>query len=89
LLRLQLALYSAVACCLEQLPEGGALRLLPVRDAGRPSLEFSGEAEGEAVSLAPAEAAGWNQLAAVLDKLGASVERAEAGFRLTLSGDAG
>lgn len=88
LLRLQMALHGAVECCLEQLPERGKLTFKPVRHGDRPALEFNGESEGEAVSFAPTEAAAWGRLAAVLDDLGASVERAEAaqGFRLALSG---
>jgi hypothetical protein len=87
-LRLQMALYEAVECCLEQLPDGGTLNLHPVRHGDRPSFEFNGAAGGEAVSLAPTEAAAWSRLAAVLNDLGASVERVEAaqGFRLILSG---
>lgn len=87
LLRLQMALYAAVECCLEQLPEGGTLNLHPVRDGDRAALEFNAEVEGQAVSLAPTEAAAWSRLAAVLDDLGASVEKVEAaqGYRLILS----
>jgi hypothetical protein len=83
-----MALHAAVECCLEQLPERGTLTFKPVRHGDRPALEFNGESEGEAVTFAPTEAAAWSRLAAVLDDLGASVERAEAaqGFRLTLSG---
>ena len=87
LLRLQMALYAAVECCLEQLPEGGSLTLSPRRHGDRPSFEYSGAVEGEAVDLAPSEAAAWSRLEAVLQYLGASVEKAEAhGFRLILSG---
>lgn len=88
LLRLQMALHAAVECCLEQLPERGKLTLKAVRHGDRPALEFNGESEGEAVSFVPNEAAAWSRLAAVLDDLDASVEKAEAeqGFRLALSG---
>lgn len=88
LLRLQMALYAAVECCLEQLPEGGTLNIRPLWHGERPSVEFSGESGGEAVSLNPSEAAAWNQLAPVLDNLAASVEKAEAvqGFRFILLG---
>ena len=87
LLRLQMALYAAVECCLEQLPEGGTLKLRPVRHGNRPSLEYVGEADGQAVLFAPTEAAAWNRLAAALAGLGASVEGVDAvqGFRLALS----
>lgn len=88
LLRLQMALYAAVECCLEQLPEAGTLSLQAARHEGRPAFEFKGEAGDEAVSLVPKEAAAWSRLAAVLDDLGASVEESEApqGFRLVLKG---
>lgn len=88
LLRLQMALYAAVECSLEQLPEGGTLNLQPVRQGGRAALEFRGEAAGEGVPLEPSEAAAWSQLTTVLAELRASVDRAEAafGFRLTLPG---
>ena len=66
LLRLQMALYAAVECCLEQLPEGGTLNIQPLRHGDRPSVEFSGESGGEEVSLNPTEAAAWNQLAPVV-----------------------
>lgn len=88
LLRLQFALYTAVECCLEQLPEGGTLHLQPVRRAGRASLEFKGEAGGEGIPLDPSESAAWSQLTNVLAELRASVEKADAapGFRLNLPG---
>lgn len=91
LLRLQMALYTAVECCLEQLPEGGTLSLQPVREGGRASVEFRGEAgegmgEGKGIPLEPSEAAAWSRLTAVLADLGASVEKAAPGFRLTLPG---
>ncbi|MGD2154595.1 MAG: hypothetical protein PVG79_15095 [Gemmatimonadales bacterium] len=87
LLRLQMALYTAVECCLERLPAGGTLTLRPVRHGDRPSVEYNGETGEEAFPLAPTEAAAWSRLAAVLENLGASVEKVEAsqGFRLILS----
>jgi C4-dicarboxylate-specific signal transduction histidine kinase len=88
LLRLQMALHAAVECCLEQLPEGGTLKLRPVRHEQRPSLEFNGEAGGQVVSLDPTEATASNRLATVLEGLSASIERVESaqGFRLVFSG---
>jgi len=88
LLRLQMALYTAVECCLEQLPDGSTLNLQPVREGGRASLEFKGEAAGEGVPLEPSEAAAWSQLTTLLAELRASIDKADAaqGFRLTLPG---
>lgn len=86
LLRLQLALHTAVDCCLEQLPEGGRLILRPSRQGERPALEFNGEVQGEPASLSPTEAAAWDRLAPALDLLSATLEKAdtERGFRLIL-----
>ena len=52
------------------------------------SLEFNGVVADEAVPLAPTETTAWNQLAEVLDDLGAAVETTDAtqGFRLVFSG---
>jgi len=85
-LRLQMAICAAVECSLEQLPEGAKVTVQPGRGEP-PSLEFMATVGSEAISLAPTEAAAWNRLKEVLDKLGASVEEAdtEQGFRLVLS----
>jgi signal transduction histidine kinase len=87
-LRLQMAIYAAVECCLEQLPEGGTVTVNARWQDGHPSLEFNGVVAGEAVPLAPAEAPSWNRLADVLDNLGAAVTTADEaqGFRLVLAG---
>ena len=87
-LRFQMAVYAAVECCLEQLPEAGTVTLQPIHDAGRPCVVFRGDVRGDAVTLAPKEAAAWNRLGTILDILGATVEHVEpgGGFRLVLAG---
>ena len=87
LLRLQMAMYAAVECCLEQLPEGGTLNLKPVRHEDGPSLEFKGDVEGVAVSFSPTRAQAWQRLAPALEGLSASVQVLDSaqGFRLALS----
>ena len=86
--RLQMALCAAVECCLEQLPEGATVTVHARRQYDQLSLEFNGVVADEAVPLAPTETTAWNQLAEVLDDLGAAVETTDAtqGFRLVLSG---
>lgn len=87
-IHVQMALYAAVECCLEQLPEGGGVTIRTRSEGGRPSLEFEGVVEGSSVALAPTKTAAWPELAEVVADLGASVEPTEAGegFRLVFSG---
>ncbi|MGD8867091.1 MAG: hypothetical protein PVI01_05665 [Gemmatimonadales bacterium] len=88
LLRLQMGIYAAVECCLEQLPEGGTLNVQPVRQGDRVAVEFKGEAAGKEIPLEPSELGAWSQLTTVLAELGASLDKVDAalGFRLTLPG---
>ena len=86
--KLQMALFTAVECCLEQLPEGSTLRISTDRRQDRQIVEFTGEEAGKAALPAPAEAEGWSQLVEILSGLGASVETNNVayGFRLVFSG---
>jgi hypothetical protein len=81
-----MAICAAVECCLEQLPEGAKVTVQPGQ-GDPPSLQFMAEVGAEATPLAPTEAVAWTRLKEVLDKLGASVEKADGaqGFRLILS----
>jgi C4-dicarboxylate-specific signal transduction histidine kinase len=84
--RLQMALFTAVDCCLEQLPEGSTVRITTDRRQDRPVVEFAGEEIGKTALPAPAEAADWKRLVDILGSFGASVEADDAayGFRLIL-----
>jgi signal transduction histidine kinase len=84
----QMAVYAAVECCLEQLPEAGTVTLQAVHDGGRPSVVFRGDVGGAAVVLDPKETTAWSRLAMILGPLGATVEHVEPeyGFRLVLGG---
>jgi hypothetical protein len=83
-LRLQMAVFAAVECCLDQLPEPGTVNILTGLRGDRPSVEFIGEVEEGAVSRAPTEAAGWGRLAELLDGLGALVEPSIAECRFVI-----
>lgn len=83
-LQLQMALFTAVQCCLGQLPEGAELTMYADRHGGRPSVEFSGAAEDGAGTASLTDAAEWSELVQMLERLGASVEGAGAEFRILL-----
>jgi C4-dicarboxylate-specific signal transduction histidine kinase len=84
--RFQMSLFAAVACCLEQLPEGSTVSINADRRDNRPTVEFTGQGGDEAVLPAPTEANGWGPLVEFADGLGASVEVTESayGFRISL-----
>jgi C4-dicarboxylate-specific signal transduction histidine kinase len=84
--RFQMSLFAAVACCLEQLPDGSTVSISTDRKDDRPTVEFTGHAADEATLPTPTEAMGWSRLVELADGLGASVEVAESayGFRISL-----
>ena len=87
-LRLQMAVFTSVRCCMEQLPEPGTITLRTGGQGGRSYIEFTAEVRGEPASLAPAQAGGWNGLEELLHSLGATLEMIDPvhGFRLVFSG---
>jgi hypothetical protein len=80
---LQQAMFTAVDCCMQQLPEGSTIAIGTGRTDGRPSVEFTGDAGNESPP-SPTEAEKWDRLAELLDDLGASLETTSAayGFRV-------
>jgi len=84
--RLQMSLFAAAGCCLEQLPEGSTVSISTDRRDGRPTVEFVGHGGDEAPLPAPTEATGWRPLVEVAEGLGASIEVVESayGFRISL-----
>jgi C4-dicarboxylate-specific signal transduction histidine kinase len=89
-LRLQMAIVSAIDCCLEQLPEESVVTLRVAGSGDRPCIVITGAAT-KGAPPAPAGAASWPRLVALLDQLSASVEAGDEpfGFRLVFSGSAG
>lgn len=73
---LQMALFAGVECCLGQLPEPGTVVIHSRRHGGMPTVDFICEVREGVVLPAPTEAKGWNQVAEVLDLMGATVETA-------------
>ena len=81
---LQMALFAAVECCLDQLPEAGTVTIRTGLQEGRPSLAFVAEAGEEAVPPFVTGAASWGQLVELLDRLGASIEVSNTERRFTI-----
>jgi C4-dicarboxylate-specific signal transduction histidine kinase len=86
-LRLQMALVSAIDCCLEQLPEDSVVTMRVVGSADRPSVVVTGTAGGQSLP-APAGAPSWSRLVELVRGLEASIEAADEpyGFRIVFSG---
>lgn len=82
-LHLHMALFSAMECCIEELPEGAEVVLATgVRD-GLPTVEFRGVSEaGEVVG--PSDGEAWSRVRDWTDSLGAALERFETGFGIRL-----
>jgi len=82
----QMTLFTAVECCIEQLPQGSTLVISTERENDRSIVEFTGEAGDQAMPSTPTEATGWSRLLELVDDLGASLEvtRSACGFRLSL-----
>lgn len=83
-LRLQMALFAAMECCLDRFPEGVSVILRAANQEGRPSVDVVGVSSE---TLHPPEirsAGGWEKLSQLLDSLDAVAEpsTAGAGFRI-------
>jgi C4-dicarboxylate-specific signal transduction histidine kinase len=87
-LRLQMALVSAIDCCLEQLPEDAVVTLRVAGGADRPAIVVTGAAGAHGLP-APAGAASWPRLVDLVRRLEASIEAADEpfGFRIVFSGE--
>ncbi|MGW8265555.1 MAG: hypothetical protein ACWGSQ_04255 [Longimicrobiales bacterium] len=83
-LHLQMALFSAMECCMEELPDGAAITLSVALRGGRPVLEFLGVCEKEAVGEGPSEGGAWANAREWTESLGASLERPETGFGIRM-----
>lgn len=78
-LRLHMALFGAMECCLEELPEGSTVRV-GARDEGEGVVaEFKGVGEGS--DPEPTRVwQGWQQLQELAGSLGAELERCTSGY---------
>lgn len=83
-LRLQMALFAAVECCMERLSAPGTVTLCAARHDGRASVECAAELTGGDTGSAPTDTAGWSRLAELVDGLGGSLDVAGGGCRFRL-----
>lgn len=81
---LQMVLFTAVQCCLEQLPDGGTVTMCARRHGDRPSVEFSGDTEDHTVTASPADAPVWSGLVEMVERVGGSVEWPDAEYRFRI-----
>ena len=73
-LRLQMILFAAIQCCLEQFPEGARITLRSGSRDGSPVVTFKGEwREGEAAGRLQ-EAEAWSCMVDLADSLGVELE---------------
>ncbi len=83
-LRLQMALFSAMECCLDGLPEGAAITVWARERGGVALVEFRGDMEGEDEMGTPSDGAAWTSLSDLVSSLGATVERSDTGFGIRI-----
>jgi C4-dicarboxylate-specific signal transduction histidine kinase len=81
---LQMTLFAAVECCLDQMPEASTVTIRTGQQGDRSSIEVVAEAQGEAVSPVATGTASWGQLAELVDRLGASIEVSKTGRRILI-----
>jgi hypothetical protein len=82
---LQMALYTAVECCVDQLPEGGEVIIRTGLQGDRPTLELVAEAGNEVAPPFTTGAAPWDRLRELLDRIGASIETFDTERRLVIT----
>jgi len=81
---LQMVLFAAVECCLDQMPEASTVTIRTGHQGDRSSVEFVAEAEGGVVSPVATGTTSWGQLAELVDRLGASIEVSKTERRLLI-----
>jgi signal transduction histidine kinase len=83
-LHLHMALFSAMECCMEELPDGSAITLsVAVRD-GQPVLELSGASADGAEVVGRSEGEVWAGVRGWTESFGGSLERSDTGFGIRM-----
>ena len=83
-LRLHMALFSAMECSLDELPEGAVITVWARERGGVPLVEFQGELAGGEEAGTPSDGATWTYLADLVLSLGATVERLDTGYGIRI-----
>jgi len=84
-LHLQMALFTAIECCIEELEEGGSITAGLPDVGGTPVVEIRGIQKGGTGVSPPADGEAWAYLKELVESLGASLGRPEDGYGITIS----
>jgi len=83
-LHLQMALFAAMECCMEELPDGAAITLSVAVREGSPVLEIRGDSEDGATVPGPSDGEGWAGIRKWTESLGVTLERSQTGFGIRM-----
>jgi len=83
-LRLHMALFAGMECCLEELPEGSTITVGAHRGKDGPVVEYRGTIQGGEASGIEAPSEAWQSLVQLADSMGATPHRAEVGYGLRI-----
>ena len=78
-LHLHMALFAAMECCMEELPDGAAIILSVCTRGGSPAVEFRGDSK-DLAAVEPSEGEAWTRVREWTSALGAQLERSETGY---------
>ncbi|NNM05038.1 MAG: HAMP domain-containing histidine kinase, partial [Gemmatimonadetes bacterium] len=78
-LHLHMLLSAATRCCLDELPEGCKVSVGVLEEGGSAVVEF-GSVDGDDLPEASTDCAGWSELEALSDSLGAKLERSPGAY---------
>jgi C4-dicarboxylate-specific signal transduction histidine kinase len=83
-LHLHMALFSAMECCMEALPDGAAITLSVGETERGPFVEYVGTTEDGTIVSGPPCGESWDCTQLWTDELGAAMGRSESGFGLRI-----
>lgn len=84
-LHFQMALFTGVEICLEQVPEGGRILVRSLRNGDGTEVRFTGEAADGTPLPSPGDASGWGVMTGLLAGLGLTVDASESGYSFTIT----
>ncbi len=83
-IRLHMTLFSAMECCLEELPEGSTVTVEVRKAQGHEIVEYLGSREGVGEAAGPMEPKDWTDLVSLAESLGARVERSRDNYGIRI-----